>query len=111
MYVYIKYILSSLKKELEIVDTPDIMMKITKTIIQISNLFPDATLAIFQDIVDILIAWHIDCSQSDQVIDFISNILVEFRPYWLKEMHFTITLLYQFLEDLESYTSQQTNVN
>ena len=58
-----------------------------------------------KDIVDILIAWHIDCSQTDEVIDFISNTLVEFRPYWLKEMNFTITLLYQFLEDMESYIS------
>ena len=55
---------------------------------------------------DILIAWHIDCSQTDEVIDFISNTLVEFRPYWLKEINFTVTLLYQFLEDMESYLNE-----
>ena len=81
------------------------MIEITKALTQVSNSFPDATLAIFQDVVDILIAWHIDCTQSNSVIEFTSNALVELRPYWLKDMHFTITLLYQFLEDMESYMS------
>lgn len=99
----INRILNELKKALEAVDTPDLMIEITKTLTQVSNLFPDATLAIFQDVVDILIAWHIDCSQTSSVIEFISEILVELRPYWLKDMHFTLTLVYQFLEDMESY--------
>lgn len=93
-------------KVLETVDTPDLMIEITKTLTQVSNLFPDATLAIFQDVVDILIAWHIDPSQDNSVIEFISSILVELRPYWLKDMNFTIILLYQFLEDMESYLNE-----
>ena len=96
-------ILNALKKVLETVETPDLMIQITKTIIQVSTLFPDATLAIFQDIVDILIAWHIDCTQPDEIVEFTSSTLIELRPYWLKDMSFTITLLYQFLEDMESY--------
>lgn len=52
---------------------------------------------------DILIAWHIDCTQSDEVIEFTSNSLAELRPHWLKDMNFTINLLEQFLEDMESY--------
>lgn len=101
----INRILNELKKALEAVDTPDLMIEITKTLMQVSSLFPDATLAIFQDVVDILIAWHIDCSQTSSVIEFISETLVELRPYWLKDMHFTLTLVYQFLEDMESYIS------
>ena len=88
---------------LETVDTHDLMIEIIKTLTQLSNLFPDAFLAIFQDVVDILIAWHIDSTQANSVIEFISSILVELRPYWLKDMSFTLTLLYQFLEDMESY--------
>ncbi len=98
-------ILNELKKALEAVDTPDLMIEITKTLTQVSNLFPDATLAIFQDVVDILVAWHIDCSQSGSVVEFLSETLVELRPYWLKDMHFTLTLLCQFLEDMESYAT------
>jgi hypothetical protein len=88
---------------LEIIDTPDLMIKIAETILQLSYNYPEATFAIFQDIVDILIAWHIDITQPDELIEFISNILMDLRPYWLRDMPFTITLLYQFIEDMESY--------
>lgn len=55
---------------------------------------------------DILIAWHIDSSQPEHVISYVSSALIELRPYWLKDLEFTITLLYQFLEDMESYVVQ-----
>ena len=98
-----KYILNSLKRLLEITDTPNLMIKIADTIIQLSYNYPEATFGIFQDIVDILIAWHIDITQSEDLIEFISNVLMDLRPYWLRDMPFTITLLYQFIEDMESY--------
>ena len=53
-----------------------------------------------------MIAWHIDSSQPEHVIDYVSSALIELRPYWLKDLEFTITLLYQFLEDMESYVVQ-----
>ncbi len=85
------------------------MIEITRTLSQVSNLFPDATLVIFQDVVDILVAWHIDPSQSPSTLDFIASTLVDFRPYWLKDMHFTLTLLYQFLEDMDSYLNDTSS--
>jgi hypothetical protein len=85
------------------------MIKIAETILQLSYNYPEATFAIFQDIVDILIAWHIDITQSDELVEFISNILLDLRPYWLRDMSFTITLLYQFIEDMESYLNNLDN--
>lgn len=58
-----------------------------------------------KDVVDILIAWHIDSTQPEEVIQFTSNSLVELRSFWLKRLDFTITLLEQFLEDIESYVN------
>jgi hypothetical protein len=55
-----------------------------------------------KDVVDILIAWHIDFTQSDQLIEFTSQALVQLRPYWLRDLTFTTNLLYQFIEDMES---------
>jgi len=57
-----------------------------------------------QDFVDILIAWHIDCSQPDEIVEFISNTLVKLRPYWLRDLNFTLMLLMQFVEDIENCT-------
>lgn len=127
IFLIIKYILNSLKKLLENVDSPNLMVKIAQTILKLSNFNHEATFNIFQvnyknnkyiiinlyfsnfkkDIVDILIAWHIDPSQTDEVIESISELLVQLRPYWLKDFSFTITLLYQFIEDMESYLNVQ----
>ena len=57
----------------------------------------------FKDVVDILVAWHIDRTQSTDVINYTSKVLVDLRACWLKDIEFTILLLNQFLEDLESY--------
>jgi hypothetical protein len=43
-----KYVLNSLKKLLETVDTPRLMMQIAKTICQLSKFYPDSTFNIFQ---------------------------------------------------------------
>ena len=119
--------MNSLKKLLENVDSPNLMIKIAQTILKLSNFNQEATFYVFQvnyknnkkviiniyfynfkkDIVDILIAWHIDPSQTDEVTESISELLVQLRPYWLKDFSFTITLLYQFIEDMESYLNVQ----
>lgn len=101
--IHFKYILDELKKLLETVDTPNLMIQIAKTILQLSKPYSEAISRIFEDMVDILIAWHIDSSQSDEIISFTSNALVDLRSFWLKKLNFTITLLEQFLEDMESY--------
>ncbi len=45
---FFKYVLNSLKKLLETVDTPRLMMQIAKTILQLSKFYPDSTFNIFQ---------------------------------------------------------------
>jgi serine/threonine-protein kinase SMG1 len=103
------YILINLKKVIETIETPDLMVELTRTILLLSYTFHDSFFYNFQDLADILIAWHIDTSLTDNLIEFISDTLVKFRPYWLRNMNFTITLLFQFVEDLESYTKTFTN--
>lgn len=50
-----------------------------------------------------MIGWHIDASQQQSVIDFTSNALISFQQFWISDINFTVTLLGQFLEDMESY--------
>ncbi|CAF0784356.1 unnamed protein product [Brachionus calyciflorus] len=99
----IDFILGDLKKLLESSDNPNLMMKVARTILLLAKSYPYAINNIFQDVVDILIAWHIDINQSDEVIEFTSNSLVEFRSNWLNDLNFTFNLLEQFVEDIESY--------
>ena len=54
---------------------------------------------------DILVGWHIDIEQDQELIEYISSALVCFREFWVKDMPFSTDLLKQFLEDMEAYSS------
>ena len=56
-----------------------------------------------QDTVDIMVGWHIDATQKDSVIQFISDTLISFHEFWSADLNFTFQLLGQFLEDMEAY--------
>lgn len=56
-----------------------------------------------QNTVDILVGWHIDLSQKESLIQYVSAALVSFRTFWSSDISFSSTLLVQFLEDLEAY--------
>ena len=54
----------------------------------------------FQDIVDILVGWHIDSSQKLGIRNYTSDALLNWHSYWIKDMEFSTNLLRQFIEDL-----------
>jgi len=56
-----------------------------------------------QDTVDILVGWHIDSSQKDKVIEYTATALTGFQDFWSADLSFSVTLLGQFLEDMEAY--------
>jgi len=58
--------------------------------------------------VDILVGWHIDATQKEALTSYTSNALVSFRQFWLADIHFSLTLLGQFLEDMEAYAEVGT---
>jgi hypothetical protein len=68
------------------------------------------TVKILQDIVDILIGWHVDPNQPDDVIKIAAYGLRELHQYWILEFPFTIGLLSQFLEDMEAYKEAQKTI-
>ncbi len=52
---------------------------------------------------DILVGWHIDATQKEAITQYTSDALVTFQKYWTADMTFSMTLLGQFLEDMEAY--------
>lgn len=62
-------------------------------------------LFIQQNIVDILVGWHIDISQDPVLIEYIASALISLHEFWVKEIYFSIELLKQFLEDMEAYSN------
>ncbi|XP_062507559.1 serine/threonine-protein kinase SMG1-like isoform X2 [Corticium candelabrum] len=60
----------------------------------------------FKDVVDILIGWHIDTSQAESLAPFISTSLVAMHHFWVADLAFSVNLISQFLEDVESYSRE-----
>lgn len=52
---------------------------------------------------DILVGWHIDGSQAIAVTQYASCSLQKLTRYWVADLQFSLTLLGQFLEDMEAY--------
>lgn len=50
-----------------------------------------------------MVGWHIDATQKDDIIQFTSESLISFHQFWTSDLTFSVTLLGQFLEDMEAY--------
>jgi PI-3-kinase-related kinase SMG-1 len=64
------------------------------------------SLCFHQDVVDILIGWHIDTTQSESLAPLISDALISMHRFWVADLAFSVNLIGQFLEDVESYSQE-----
>eukprot|EP00795_Rhopilema_esculentum_P008911 gene8911-16536_t len=102
-------IMASLQDILENADVPDLLLVNMDIICIISADYPDIFEEYFKDIVDILVGWHIDTSQSEALVKSTSECLIRFHAYWVADMGFSLTLLSQFMEDMEAYSEVLKN--
>ncbi len=57
-----------------------------------------------KDIVDILIGWYIEPLPTDRILEYTSQALHKFRPFWIEQIEILITLLEHLIEDADNYT-------
>ncbi|KAJ1529376.1 hypothetical protein ONE63_006163 [Megalurothrips usitatus] len=88
---------------LENTDLPDLFVASVEVIMQLSAIYPETLADFFRDLVDILVGWLIDSSQTAKMTDYAARSLQRLAPYWIQELNFSITFLGQFLEDMEIY--------
>ncbi|XP_015595300.1 serine/threonine-protein kinase SMG1 [Cephus cinctus] len=100
--------MSQLQSTLENVDRPDLLMATVDAILLIIDSYPETFSNHFRDTVDILVGWHIDSTQQKHVVAYASRSLQKLRNFWIADLQFTLTLLGQFLEDMESYDEELT---
>ncbi|KAK0173761.1 hypothetical protein PV328_006909 [Microctonus aethiopoides] len=100
---YSMTIMSRLQSTLENVDRPDLLMATVDAILCVIDLYPETFSDYFRDVVDILVGWHIDFTQTKSVIAYASRSLQRLHTFWIADIQFTLTLLSQFLEDMEGY--------
>ena len=98
--------MSHLQSMLENVDRPDLLMTTVDAILLIIEMYPETFSSHFRDTVDILVGWHIDSTQLKPIVAYASRSLQKLRNFWIADLQFTLTLLGQFLEDMESYDEE-----
>ncbi|KAI8501131.1 Serine/threonine-protein kinase smg1 [Branchiostoma belcheri] len=101
---FVPMAMSNLQSVLENADTPDLLMAVVDCIQYVAEYYPHVFTNHFRDTVDILVGWHIDSTQKETVIKYTSDILVSLQQFWVGDLGFSVTLLGQFLEDMEAYT-------
>lgn len=100
--------MSELQTTLENVDRADLLMATVDAILLIIDSYPETFADHFRDTVDILVGWHIDSTQQKSVVAYASRSLQKLHDFWIADLQFTLTLLGQFLEDMESYDEELT---
>ncbi|XP_015127883.1 serine/threonine-protein kinase SMG1 [Diachasma alloeum] len=108
---YSMAIMSRLQSTLENVDRPDLLMATVDAILIVTDLYPETFSDHFRDAVDILVGWHIDFTQPKSVVAYASRSLQRLHDFWIADLQFTLMLLSQFLEDMESYDEELTIPN
>ncbi|KAF2364622.1 Serine/threonine-protein kinase SMG1 [Trinorchestia longiramus] len=61
---------------------------------------------VFEDVVDILIGWHIDTEQPHAVREYVRETLTSFTQLWREHTTLVSTLLSQFLDDMKEYLQE-----
>ncbi|XP_033630103.1 serine/threonine-protein kinase SMG1-like [Asterias rubens] len=105
----IAFIMTNIQATLENADSPELLISSVNAIHYICQFYPSAFNDHFKDTVDILVGWHIDTSQKPSLIKYCADSLISFHVYWLSDFNFSITLLGQFLEDMEAYSEDLSN--
>lgn len=98
--------MSQLQSTLENVDRSDLLVATVDAILLIMESYPETFSNHFRDTVDILVGWHIDSTQQKTIVAYASRSLQRLRTFWIADLQFTLTLLGQFLEDMESYDEE-----
>ncbi|XP_048245963.1 serine/threonine-protein kinase SMG1-like isoform X1 [Haliotis rufescens] len=103
-------VMEKIQTLLENADTPELLTAVVDVIMFIAKIYPHIFSMHFRDTVDILVGWHIDATQKEALIRYTSQALVSFHMFWTSDLSFSLTLLGQFLEDMEAY-AEDLNLN
>lgn len=101
MHQQAEKIMEKLKEILENCVNPELYLTIINVIELMCQNYPEAVEPYFTDLVDIVVGWHLEMEQSAIVKQSCSRLLQTFKPFWEKDIKFTLSLLGQFLEDIQ----------
>ncbi|XP_058127309.1 serine/threonine-protein kinase Smg1-like [Anopheles ziemanni] len=98
---FVGELLGELQKLLEETDGPDIFVLVTDIMVGLSAAYPESFEPYFKDVVDIVVGWQLETAQSNRLKLHCARVLQAFQPYWLEQREVTLSLLDQFVEDIQ----------
>ncbi|XP_055371499.1 serine/threonine-protein kinase Smg1 [Condylostylus longicornis] len=107
--VYSERMLLQLKDYLENSDIVETFVAVSDCIAEFSNNYKKPFEKHFQDIVDIVVGWHLEMDQAMDLKLHCSNVLQNFSDFFVKKLDFTLGLLEQFLEDIAIFAEDMEN--
>ncbi|KAI8144500.1 hypothetical protein BJV82DRAFT_537101 [Fennellomyces sp. T-0311] len=95
-------ITSSMIMFLDAMDTPDYLPEVLQVLDVLAASCRTTFSEKFQDVIDLLVGWHIDTGLSEHRRGLIREIYKKFRPFWQTRLSFAFELLQHFLNDMQS---------
>lgn len=102
----ISRLMELLRDFLEGSGSADTFMAITSVILVIAKNYPKHFHNHFQNIVDIVVGWHLETEQTQEVKQHCSIVLQHFKTFFENDMQFTLDLFGQLLEDIDNYSEK-----
>uniref|UniRef100_A0A4Y0BH26 non-specific serine/threonine protein kinase n=1 Tax=Anopheles funestus TaxID=62324 RepID=A0A4Y0BH26_ANOFN len=101
IYGVINWLLGVLQEILETTDVLDVFVLVTDVMVELADGYPRAFAPHFSDIVDIVVGWQLENTQSTKVKLHCARVLLAFQQYWYEKRDVTFNLLEQFSEDID----------
>ncbi|XP_053667016.1 serine/threonine-protein kinase Smg1 [Anopheles marshallii] len=97
----INWLLGILQEILETTDVLEVFVLVTDVMVELAEGYPSAFAPHFSDIVDIVVGWQLENTQSAKVKLHCARVLLAFQQYWYEKRDVTFNLLEQFSEDID----------
>ncbi|KAI7861672.1 hypothetical protein BDF14DRAFT_1991502 [Spinellus fusiger] len=108
-------VLTNLITFLDAMDSADYLPDILDIFVAFSKNYKQKFATKFEDIIDLLVGWHIDTILPDTKRVLLKDAYKAFKPYWNNRLSFAFELLYHFLNDMRShiidFKSNQYEIN
>lgn len=87
----------------ESTDSSDLLIGFIEVFLAAAKTNPKVTVVHFQNVVDIIIGWHVNSPNSSFSISTnLSRALIGFKQFWVNDINFSTSLLNQFVDDYEN---------
>ncbi|CAG8553655.1 2074_t:CDS:10, partial [Ambispora leptoticha] len=101
MQQLIPNILSELENLLDSAECVDYFSGLLEVLERIADRYPTEFENRFQDIIDLLVGWHVDTTVPESLHNYISDSFRRLRSFWAQNLNFAHELLSHFLADME----------